>query len=258
MVLRVTLDSAVRWLWVILSGWLVPALAVAEAPLRLTVEAKDVDLVHRVLSFRLNAVADNAELSIRSPEGSLLYRGQEAFERSRSDSPLHIGWPELGKDGENFRAELKVTAADGRWVSFEVVRFYIEIPHEEVIFDSGRWEIAPSEQAKLEAPLARLKQAAQTYAELMDVKLYVAGHTDTVGQASDNQRLSERRAQAIAEFFVAHDLRTVPVFVRGFGEGALAIQTGDNVAEGRNRRAQYILSSFEPAMGGPGHWRRVR
>jgi hypothetical protein len=46
--------------------------------------------------------------------------------------------------------------------------------------------------------------------------------------------------------------------VRGFGEGALAVKTPDNTPEQRNRRAQYIVSSFAPPLAGPGSWRRIQ
>jgi outer membrane protein OmpA-like peptidoglycan-associated protein len=44
-----------------------------------------------------------------------------------------------------------------------------------------------------------LKDAATKYSKLMNVDLCVAGYTDTVGSPADNQRLSEHRAQSIAD-----------------------------------------------------------
>jgi outer membrane protein OmpA-like peptidoglycan-associated protein len=140
------------------------------------------------------------------------------------------------------------------WIGFQVVRFYVEIPHEEIVFASGKWDITEKEEAKLRDPLRLLKDAASKYARQMDVKLYVAGHTDSVGNAKDNQVLSEKRARAIAAYFAEHGLSGVPILVRGFGEGALAVKTADNVAEAKNRRAQYIISSFTPEVPGPGAW----
>jgi outer membrane protein OmpA-like peptidoglycan-associated protein len=193
-----------------------------------------------------------------SPEGAQLHAGTEEFPRAAPGELLSVRWPDLGKRAENFRMELKFTAANGSWVTFQIIRFYIVVPHEEVAFDSGKWEIKADQQAKLVKPLALLQEAASKYGSLMNVALYVAGHTDTVGSAADNRRLSERRAQAIAQWFVAHGLRGMPIHVRGFGEGALAVQTPDNTPEQRNRRAQYIVSSFAPQLAGPGSWRRIQ
>jgi hypothetical protein len=44
---------------------------------------------------------------------------------------------------------------------------------------------------------------------------------------------------------------TLPILACGFGESRLAIETGDNVDEPRNRRAQYVLAAAEPV---PGRW----
>ena len=70
--------------------------------------------------------------------------------------------------------------------------------------------------------------------------------------------LSERRAKAIADYFIAHGLTKIPIFVRGFGEGALAVKTADNIPEAKNRRAVYIISSFTPVLQGPGQFKPTR
>jgi outer membrane protein OmpA-like peptidoglycan-associated protein len=79
------------------------------------------------------------------------------------------------------------------------------------------------------------------------VRLYIAGHTDTVGDAGYNLRLSRLRAQAIARWFRQRGLR-IPIGWEGFGESAPLIATADNVDEPRNRRVDYILSVDEPVF----------
>ena len=237
--------------------WLVGSLAAAQQ-LGLHIGANDIDVAGRSISFSLDTAAASAEIQVFSPEGELLYSGQQAYPEAAPGARLRVGWPDLGAKGENFRIELKFTDTKHNWVTFQVIRFYMEVPHEEVEFASGKWDIAKAQQTKLEKPLALLKEASAKYAELMNVSLYVAGHTDTVGKASDNQLLSERRARAIADYFVAHGLSKLPIYVRGFGEGALAVKTADNVPEAKNRRALYIVSSFMPQLAGPGQFKRIR
>ncbi|HET8939389.1 MAG TPA: OmpA family protein [Polyangiales bacterium] len=230
----------------------------AQSHLRLEIKDSDIDIPGRTLHFRLTGGSvSSVDYEMFSPEGAKLHTGHEDYTRSAPGEPLLVTWPDLGKKAENFRMELKFNAGNS-WVSFQIVRFFIEVPHEEVEFDSGKAEVKADQQGKLDKPLMALKEAATKYSKLMNVSLYVAGHTDTVGQASDNQRLSERRAQAIAQWFSAHGLRGLPIYVRGFGEGALAVNTPDNTPEQRNRRAQYIVSSFAPTLAGPGSWRKVQ
>jgi len=235
-----------------------PASALAEPQLQLEIKEDDIDVSARTVHFRVNAPVQRADIEVFSPDGELLYAGHEDYPDTGSNARLAIGWPDLGARGQNFRIELKFTTPSGSWLTFQIIRFYVEIPHEEVVFDSGKWSIKPDEERKLAKPLALLKESAAKYSALMHVGLYVAGHTDTVGQAADNQKLSERRAEALAQWFVEHGLRTLPIYARGLGESSLAVATADAVAEPKNRRAQYIISSFTPAIAGAGSWRRVR
>lgn len=241
----------------VLLGLCLSSLAAAEK-LELRIGAEDIDVAGRTIYFTLGTAARLAEIEVFSPEGALLHSGRASYDDAKPGERLSVSWPDLGKQGESFRIELKFTDSKDRWVTFQVIRFYLEVPHEEVEFESGKWDIPKPQEEKLHKPLALLKDAAAKYAKLMDVSLYVAGHTDTVGKDGDNQLLSERRAQAIADYFSKNGLTGMPIFVRGFGEGALAVQTKDNVPEAKNRRALYIVSSFTPALAGPGEWKRVR
>jgi len=73
------------------------------------------------------------------------------------------------------------------------------------------------------------------------VEVQVTGHTDTLGKESDNDRLSEERAQAIKEILIAQGLKSN--FIRAVGRGSreLLIPTPPNVREPRNRRVEVIV-----------------
>jgi outer membrane protein OmpA-like peptidoglycan-associated protein len=64
----------------------------------------------------------------------------------------------------------------------------------------------------------------------------VAGYTDTTGSPDHNQRLSEARAQAVAGAMAQAGIEPSRIQARGFGETELAVLTGDNTDEARNRR----------------------
>ena len=233
--------------------------ASAQSKVRLEIGENDIDLGARTLHFQLTGGAvRRVDVAVFSPDAEPLYTGHEDYEHAAPGARLSVSWPDLGKQGDNFRMELKFTTDTKAWVTFQVVRFYAEVPREEVAFDSGKWEVQADQQSKLEKPLSVLKEAAAKYSALMNVSLYVAGHTDTVGKTSDNQQLSEQRARAIAEWFTKHGLRGMPIYARGFGESLPAIKTPDNVPEPRNRRAQYIVSSFAPPLAGSGTWKRLK
>jgi outer membrane protein OmpA-like peptidoglycan-associated protein len=225
--------------------------------LAISVTKDDVDLLNRTLYFKINRPADSAELKVYSIDGKLLAERTEVYKGVKAGQRLSVSWPVLlGDDAENFKLDLKVTDVDEFWIGWEVVKFYMEIPHEEVEFETAKWDIRPSEEYKLEEPLKILLDSIKKHGKTLDCQLYVGGHTDTVGSLADNRELSMKRARAIADYFQSHGV-SIPLYVRGFGEENLAVKTEDNVAEQKNRRAVYVLATFPPQMPGPGGWTRI-
>ncbi|HUT78997.1 MAG TPA: OmpA family protein [Polyangia bacterium] len=222
----------------------------------------DIDLAARTISFRLNRPAESAELTLLDEAGNQVAERVEVYGGAPAGTVLTISWPELPKNVENYRIDLKFSDIDDFWVGLSICRFQGYIPHEEVVFESGKWEIRPQERSKLDEATPRIIEMVKRSKACDDQgnALYVAGYTDTVGSLADNRELSRKRARAIAEYLLAGGLakKKISVYVRGFGEEVLAVSTGDSVDEERNRRADYIVSNFPPALPGPGAWVRVQ
>ncbi len=68
----------------------------------------------------------------------------------------------------------------------------------------------------------------------------VYGFTDTTGSDALNQGLSERRAQAVADYLAARGVARSRLETRGFGESYdyLRVKTADGVDEPMNRRVE--------------------
>jgi outer membrane protein OmpA-like peptidoglycan-associated protein len=73
------------------------------------------------------------------------------------------------------------------------------------------------------------------------VQIAVTGHTDTVGTASYNQGLSERRAGAVKQQLVTDGVATGDITTTGVGKTGLLVPTADGVREPQNRRAEIVL-----------------
>ncbi|NJN48034.1 MAG: OmpA family protein [Candidatus Competibacteraceae bacterium] len=96
-------------------------------------------------------------------------------------------------------------------------------------FDSDRLE--PSAQATLD-------QAARALRNQPNVPYEVNGHTDSIGSASYNQDLSERRANAVARALVRDGVSPDQLSVAGFGENN-PIATNETAAgRAQNRRVE--------------------
>jgi outer membrane protein OmpA-like peptidoglycan-associated protein len=161
--------------------------------------------------------------------------------------PLFVTWKPLPKGTEVGRVDLKVTDASGAFKGFALFPWSVYIPHEEVNFATDSASIDRAETPKLQASLSKIADALAKHKNLGPIKLYIAGHTDTVGTAVYNLNLSRRRAQSIAGWFRKNGLR-IPIAYEGFGEFALAVATADNKDEPRNRRVDYILSVEDPTL----------
>jgi len=157
-----------------------------------------------------------------------------------------------------------VVASDGAATNLELIPWSVVIEHEDVNFKTDSAVIEASETKKLDASLAEIRDVVKRAGRFMKLNLYIAGHTDTVGASAKNRRLSVARAQAIGSYFRRKGL-TIPIVVAGFGEDVLKVQTGDNVDERANRRADYVLgpASAPPPFKGPyrkarATWARLR
>jgi len=238
-----------------LAGVAVPASA-APKQLELLISKEDVNLETRTLKFRLNRPAASAVVRVYDAAGSMIDESTCDYNGAAANTELSITWKEVYNSVQ--RIELTATDVNEFWVAWEIVPFSLEIPHEEVVFESGKWDIRPTEAPKLDAALTLLIAALKEHGKDMECQVYVAGFTDTVGSVSDNRELSRQRARAIARYFQQHGLKNIAIFVRGFGEESLAVQTGDSVDEPRNRRAAYIVGVVPPDIRGPGSWTRLQ
>lgn len=134
------------------------------------------------------------------------------------------------------------------FAGFTYSPWFLDIPHDDVLFASDSAEIPADQAWKLEATLAQLHEVLDKYGAIVPVKLYIAGCTDTVGDGEHNRDLSLRRAQSIARWMRAHGY-TQPIFYWGFGESLLAVPTGDGEDNALNRRALYMVGANPPPAG---------
>lgn len=104
-------------------------------------------------------------------------------------------------------------------------------------FDPGTTRLTQQSQAELNRIVGRVKERS---AQAM-VDASVIGHTDTVGRAEVNARLSAERAQSVANLLRQAGLKLTALVVEGHGETNLLVPTPDDTDEPRNRRVEVVL-----------------
>jgi outer membrane protein OmpA-like peptidoglycan-associated protein len=213
------------------------------ASLSVDLGSASVDLQAHTLSVEVTAPVDKAELIAYGAGKAVL----DQREVSVSGGPGVVEIPWVGDPAEVVILEAKLWAG-GSWAGFTYSPWFLDIPHEDVIFETGSDVVEPDQEYKLERTLTQLHEVVEKYGDLVPVKLYIAGCTDTVGSQASNMDLSRRRARAIARWLNEHGF-TYGTYYHGFGEGLQAVETGDEVEESRNRRALYLVSSNPPPAG---------
>jgi outer membrane protein OmpA-like peptidoglycan-associated protein len=86
-----------------------------------------------------------------------------------------------------------------------------------------------------------VREAAQNSTRVQSTRIEVDGYTDSSGTPAYNQRLSVRRAEAVAAELVRDGVPRAAIAIQGFGETHPLVPTGAGVREPQNRRVEIIL-----------------
>ena len=86
-----------------------------------------------------------------------------------------------------------------------------------------------------------IAEAAQNSTRVQTTRIEVAGHADRSGTPQYNQRLSQRRADAVAAELVRQGVSRAAISITAFGETRPLVPTADGVREPQNRRVEIVL-----------------
>jgi outer membrane protein OmpA-like peptidoglycan-associated protein len=107
-------------------------------------------------------------------------------------------------------------------------------------FDTNSTTIKPG----FDATMDKLADVVVRYGK---TTLTVVGHTDNVGSNDYNQKLSERRAAAVAQYFESKRVNPVRLAVSGKGETAPVASNANETGRQQNRRVEIYV---EPVVQG--------
>jgi outer membrane protein OmpA-like peptidoglycan-associated protein len=104
-----------------------------------------------------------------------------------------------------------------------------------VLFDTGKYTLKPGAREKL----AKVAGIVLSYP---DLRLQMEGYTDNVGSDEYNQRLSERRAEAVRSYLIAQGVSAANLTAVGMGKSAPVASNATAAGRQQNRRVEMIVS----------------
>jgi outer membrane protein OmpA-like peptidoglycan-associated protein len=113
-----------------------------------------------------------------------------------------------------------------------------------VLFETGKAELLPGAQDRLGRVADFLKNSNRG--------VIVEGYTDSTGSESTNLALSQRRAQAVRDFLVAHGVPLERLKAEGKGESSPVASNSSASGRSQNRRVEIVLEPGAATATGTG------
>ena len=104
----------------------------------------------------------------------------------------------------------------------------------EILFDFDSYSLRGTSRDEL-------REMAEVFNRYNDTKIVVAGHTDSTGSASYNERLSERRASAVSGYLEDLGVRGSRLDAIGYGESRPKTENSTASGRQRNRRVELFV-----------------
>jgi outer membrane protein OmpA-like peptidoglycan-associated protein len=115
---------------------------------------------------------------------------------------------------------------------------------EKVFFDTGKATI----QAK---SFGLLDDVAKTLVDNPSIKkIEVQGHTDDVGEAAANEKLSQDRAASVMKYLISKGVAESSLVAKGYGESKPIADNTTTTGRADNRRVEFVILEQEAS----GHW----
>jgi outer membrane protein OmpA-like peptidoglycan-associated protein len=104
----------------------------------------------------------------------------------------------------------------------------------EFLFEVNSFKLKPELYPELDSLLDFMRQNPST-------KIEISGHTDATGNESHNLRLSENRADAVAEYIVDKGIETGRVSFNGYGSSKPIAPNNTEQGRRKNRRVEILI-----------------
>jgi outer membrane protein OmpA-like peptidoglycan-associated protein len=184
------------------------------------------------------SIARNAESALKAAGYTAVYSGAGVNEAPVYSAHKGGVWVEVqtsNNGGQTYietvvrskEMEQQMAASAEEWESAINSTGYCSIYG--VLFDTGKATIQPSSEKCL-AEMAKLLTKNPSW------KMQVEGHTDNVGAADANLKLSQARADAVRSWLGAHGVAAARLVAKGFGDSKPVADNSSDEGRAKNRR----------------------
>jgi outer membrane protein OmpA-like peptidoglycan-associated protein/tetratricopeptide (TPR) repeat protein len=143
----------------------------------------------------------------------------------------------VGRKGYLFYSDnysLKARTADSTYqkdIPLQPIEAQAAIVLRNLFFETAKYNIRPESEVELD-------RVVQFLQDNPTVKIQLEGHTDNVGSAADNQKLSEARAWATVNYLVEKGIKGNRLMAKGFGATRPVADNKTEEGRAQNRRTE--------------------
>ena len=105
---------------------------------------------------------------------------------------------------------------------------------ENVLFEPGKSILLKESYVSLDKLVTQL-QTNKT------MKIEIIGHTDNVGDETQNQKLSEVRAKAVVDYLISKKIEKTRLSYKGFGSKQPIASNETEEGRKKNRRVEFVV-----------------
>ena len=168
------------------------------------------------------------QLEAREREAAAARAQLLAREREEKEK-VSVAAADLAAEVKRLETEL----ADAR--AKQTDRGWILTLKNELLFDSGGATLKPGAQRALD-------NLAQFLRKHPERDIAIEGFTDSIGSPDSNQRLSERRAQAVKDALTGRGLESWRIHARGYGPSFPVASNATETGRQLNRRVEIVIN----------------
>ncbi|MCF8267299.1 MAG: OmpA family protein [Ignavibacteriales bacterium] len=180
-----------------------------------------------------DTLADNVEINSHKTDPTLYDTDADGLNdadeiNKYKTNPLEA---DTDKGSVNDGVEVK-RGTDALNADDDIIKAEVAIVLEGITFETGKAEIKPESEIKLNEALRTLN----VYSEIV---VEVSGHTDNVGNAAKNKTLSQERAESVRNWLIEKGIDAERLVAKGYGADKPIANNKTAEGKAKNRRIEF-------------------